>query len=69
MFVYEEKYMSKFNTHPLKVVGSEGIFGFTALVLIQIIFYFIRIDGFQLGYNPEGRLEDALGESHSELTL
>ena len=64
MLVYEEKYMSKYNTHPLKVVGSEGIFGFIALVLIQVFFYFIRIDGFQLGYNPEGRLEDSLGMRH-----
>ena len=62
-FVYEEKFIAKYNAHPLKVVGSEGIFGFIALVLIQIIFYFIRIDGFQLGYNPEGRLEDSLGMS------
>ena len=61
--VYEEKFISKYNFHPLFVVGSEGILGFIALVLIQIIFYFIKIDGFQLGYNPEGRLEDSIGRS------
>ena len=61
--VYEEKFISKYNFHPLIVVGSEGILGFIALVLIQIIFYFIKIDGFQLGYNPVGRLEDLLGRS------
>ena len=55
--------MSKYNTHPLEVVGYEGVFGFIALVLIQISFYFVRIDGFQLGYNPYGRLEDSLGRN------
>ena len=64
MLVYEEKFISKYNSHPLKVNGSKGIFGFIALVLVQIIFYFIKIDGFQLGYNPDGRLEDSLGRSH-----
>ena len=63
MFVYKEKVMSKYNTHPLEVVGCEGVFGFIALVLIQISFYFVRIDGFQLGYNPDGRLEDSLGRN------
>ena len=63
MFVYKEKVMSKYNTHPLEVVGREGVFGFIALVLIQISFYFVRIDGFQLGYNPDGRLEDSLGRN------
>ena len=61
--VYEDRFISKYNFHPLFVVGSEGILGFIALVLIQIIFYFIKIDGFQLGYNPEGRLEDSIGRS------
>merc|ERR1712165_365104 len=32
-FVYEEKFIAKYNSHPLKVVGSEGIFGFLALIL------------------------------------
>merc|ERR1711915_104485 len=30
------------------------------LVLIQIPFYFIIIDGFSIGYNPDNRLEDPL---------
>ena len=62
-FVYEEKFIAKYNAHPLKVVGSEGIFGFIALILIQIPMYFIIIDGFQLGYNPDGRLEDPIGKN------
>jgi len=57
-FVYEEKYVIKYNQHPLKVVGSEGIFGFIALALLQIPLYFIIIQGFQPGYNPDGRIED-----------
>ena len=35
-FVYEEKFIAKYNVHPLKVVESEGIFGFIALILIQV---------------------------------
>lgn len=59
-FVYEEKYIAKYDVHPLKVVGSEGIFGFIALVLLQIPLYFIQIEGLTIGYNPDGRLEDPL---------
>jgi len=65
-FVYEEKYITKYDVHPLKVVGSEGIFGFIALALAQVALYFIGIKGFELGDNPlmpgsdAHRLEDAL---------
>jgi len=59
-FVYEEKYIAKYDIHPLKVVGSEGIFGFITLALLQIPLYFIIIDGFSIGYNPDNRLEDPL---------
>ena len=62
-FVYEEKFIAKYNVHPLKVVGSEGIFGFIALILIQIPMYFIKDIGLELGYNPDHRLEDPLGKS------
>jgi len=63
--VYEEKYITKYDVHPLKVVGSEGIFGLTLLALAQVAFYFIGIDGFEIGDNPlipgtgKHRLEDA----------
>merc|ERR1711990_44517 len=43
--VYEEKYITKYDVHPLKVVGSEGIFGFIALALAQVALYFIGIEG------------------------
>ena len=66
-FVYEEKFIAKYNSHPLKVVGSEGIFGFLALILIQVAMYFIIIPGFQLGDNPDGRLEDPLGNHWNHL--
>merc|ERR1712110_779453 len=59
-FVYEEKFIAKYNVHPLKVVGSEGIFGFIALLVVQVIMYFLDDIGFQLGYNPDGRLEDPI---------
>ena len=35
-FVYEEKFIAKYNIHPLKVVGSEGIFGFFTLLIVQV---------------------------------
>ena len=60
-FVYEEKYIAKYNVHPLKVVGSEGVFGFITLVLLQTGFYFIPAKNLGIGYNPEGRLEDPFG--------
>ena len=65
--MYEEKFIAKYNSHPLKVVGSEGIFGFTALLLIQIPMYFIIIPDFQLGYNPDGRLEDPIGRKTNKI--
>lgn len=76
-FVYEEKYIAKYDVHPLKVVGSEGIFGFIALALLQIPLYFVKPseDSFlsKIGDSPEGRLEDALDAfammSHSGLLV
>ena len=61
-FVYEEKFISKYNVHPLKVVGSEGIFGFIILVIAQVGMYFLGDIGFSFGDNPDNRLEDPIGE-------
>lgn len=59
-FVYEEKYIAKYNSHPLKVVGSEGVFGFITLVIIQIVLYFLPVYNDSIGYNPDHKLEDPL---------
>ena len=61
--MYEEKFIAKYNMHPLKVVGSEGIFGFITLIIVQVIFYFMGPVGFQFGYNPKKLLEDPLGKN------
>ena len=67
--MYEEKFIAKYNMHPLKVVGSEGVFGLITLIIVQIIMYFMGDIGFQLGYNPDGRLEDPLGKNLLLLTF
>ena len=41
--VYEEKFITKYNIPPLKVVGWEGIFGFCTLVVLLIPMYFIKV--------------------------
>jgi len=65
-FVWEEKYIAKYNVHPLKVVGSEGIFGFLTLAALQYPLYLIQIDGLEIGNNPDGRLEDA-GDAFAQM--
>ncbi|KAG8225086.1 hypothetical protein J437_LFUL000065 [Ladona fulva] len=57
--VYEEKYVSKYNVHPLQAVGWEGVFGFLVLSLLQIPFYFFYV-GKPFSGNPRGVLEDVL---------
>jgi len=63
-FVYEQKYMNKYDLHPLKVVGFEGISGVLTLCVLLWPMYFITFDktgimeGVALG--PEGRFEDAI---------
>jgi len=64
-FVYEQKYMMKYDLHPLKVVGYEGIFGVLTLSVLLWPMYFVKfgsneglLDGIALG--PEYRLEDAI---------
>lgn len=55
--VYEEKFISKYNVHPLKAVGWEGTFGFLTLSSLLIPMYFIKVGEF--GHNPRHVLEDA----------
>jgi len=63
-FVYEQKYMNKYDLHPLKVVGFEGMCGVLTLAVLLWPAYFITFDktgimeGVALG--PEGRFEDAI---------
>ena len=59
-FVYEQKYMMKYDLHPLKVVGYEGIFGVLTLSVLLWPMYFVKfgsneglLDGIALG--PEYR--------------
>jgi len=61
-FVYEEKFITKYNLAPLKVVGIEGICGVLTLAVLLWPVYFISIPeslgGASLG--PDGRFEDAI---------
>jgi len=56
--VYEEKFISKYNVHPLKAVGWEGTFGFLTLATLLIPMYFIHV-GANFGHNPRMVIEDA----------
>ncbi|KAJ8355452.1 hypothetical protein SKAU_G00182460 [Synaphobranchus kaupii] len=55
--VLEEKFVYKHDVHPLRAVGTEGLFGFVILSLLLIPMYFIPV-GFS--NNPRQVLEDAL---------
>lgn len=44
---------------PLQAVGWEGVFGFTYLCLLQIIFYFIPAPS-PFGQNPRHTVEDSI---------
>jgi drug/metabolite transporter (DMT)-like permease len=49
----EEKIMGLYGTPPLKVVGLEGMFGFTILSILLVPMYFIRIDGHPFENTPD----------------
>ena len=69
-YIYEEKYISKYNLSPLLVVGSEGLFGLIGIILLQIPMYYCRTQTFQFGYNPTGRLVDPIGrKNNSQLNI
>jgi len=61
-FVYEEKFITKYDLPPLKAVGIEGINGFLTCAILMLPAYYIKmpdsLGGAALG--PEGRLEDIL---------
>ncbi|XP_028997553.1 solute carrier family 35 member F6 [Betta splendens] len=56
--VLEEKFVYKHDVHPLRAVGTEGLFGFFILSLLLIPMYFIYVGNFS--DNPRHVLEDAL---------
>ncbi|XP_051952315.1 solute carrier family 35 member F6-like [Xyrauchen texanus] len=56
--VLEEKFVYKHNVHPLKAVGTEGIFGFFILSILLIPMFYIHVGSF--ADNPRQVLEDAL---------
>lgn len=56
--VYEEKVLRKYEVAPLQVVGLEGLFGFCALSLLLVPFYFLP------GYTTGGRLENTPDALH-----
>ncbi|KAM9339526.1 solute carrier family 35 member F6 [Symphorus nematophorus] len=56
--VLEEKFVYKHDVHPLRAVGTEGLFGFVVLSLLLIPMYFIYVGEFS--NNPRHVLEDAL---------
>uniref|UniRef100_A0A5F5Q331 Solute carrier family 35 member F6 n=1 Tax=Equus caballus TaxID=9796 RepID=A0A5F5Q331_HORSE len=56
--VLEEKFVYKHNVHPLRAVGTEGLFGLVILSLLLVPMYYIPAGSFS--GNPRGVLEDAL---------
>ncbi|KAM9315725.1 solute carrier family 35 member F6 [Gastrophryne carolinensis] len=56
--VLEEKFVYKHNVHPLRAVGTEGLFGFIILTILLIPFYYIPSGGFS--NSERGVLEDSL---------
>ncbi|XP_030618848.1 solute carrier family 35 member F6 isoform X2 [Delphinapterus leucas] len=56
--VLEEKFVYKHSVHPLRAVGTEGLFGFMILFLLLVPMYYIPAGSFS--GNPRGTLEDAL---------
>ncbi|XP_045509896.1 solute carrier family 35 member F6 [Colias croceus] len=57
--VYEEKYVSGLNIPPLQAVGWEGVFGFSVLSVLLVIFYWVPAPP-HFGHNPRGTVEDAI---------
>merc|ERR1712158_91128 len=62
-FVYEAKYLTKYNIPPLKVVGLEGINGALTLCVLLWPAYFIQ-DIPYFGVGPNKSLEDMLDGLH-----
>ncbi|KAI8430618.1 hypothetical protein MSG28_000829 [Choristoneura fumiferana] len=57
--VYEEKYVQGLNIPPLQAVGWEGVFGFSALSVLLVVFYWTPAPP-HFGHNARGTVEDAI---------
>ncbi|CAH2985481.1 unnamed protein product [Chilo suppressalis] len=57
--VYEEKYVAGLNIPPLQAVGWEGVFGFSVLSCLLVVFYWIPAPP-HFGNNARGTIEDAI---------
>ncbi|KAG6452494.1 solute carrier family 35 member F6 [Manduca sexta] len=55
--VYEEKYVTVLNIPPLQAVGWEGVFGFSMLSVLLVIFYWVPAPP-HFDNNPRGTVED-----------
>ncbi|KAI1897717.1 hypothetical protein AGOR_G00086150 [Albula goreensis] len=56
--VLEEKFVYKHDVHPLRAVGTEGLFGFVILSILLVPMFYIPVGSFS--NNPRQVLEDAL---------
>ncbi|CAH2266809.1 jg27766 [Pararge aegeria aegeria] len=57
--VYEEKYVSGLNIPALQAVGWEGVFGFSVLSSLLVVFYWIPAPP-HFDSNPRGTVEDVI---------
>ncbi|CAH0716709.1 unnamed protein product, partial [Brenthis ino] len=57
--VYEEKYVSGLNIPPLQAVGWEGVFGFSVLSVLLVIFYWVPAPP-HFDNNARGTIEDVV---------
>ncbi|CAH0578394.1 unnamed protein product [Chrysodeixis includens] len=57
--VYEEKYVAGLNIPSMQAVGWEGVFGFTVLSGLLVVFYWTPAPP-HFGNNPRGTVEDAI---------
>lgn len=57
--VYEEKYVAGLNIPPMQAVGWEGVFGFSVLSLLLVVFYWIPAPP-HFDNNARGTIEDAI---------
>ena len=68
-FVVEEALLSKYATHPLKIVGYEGLWGLCVYVIILIIMQQIRCDDFSQQIKEDLCSPNDMGEYRLEDTV